>query len=241
MNEEIVKQYQDAISKGLSPKQIELLQVLYYCPNSSATVKELAKALNYSAWQPVNARMGAVGKILSNYVKLDTEIMEGYYRFIGEHYKEIGWYMWHELRAALENLNLVTKGGDAMRGIERLPTEIPPYDEERFFVEGKVLKIYVNKYERSIEARLKCIAHFGSKCYACEFDFGKVYGDFYDGYIHVHHKRPISEIGKEYNVDPINDLVPLCPNCHSVVHLAKPILAVEELKNLIFKSKKSSC
>lgn len=240
MDTKIIQQYQDAIAKSLSPKQIEFLQVLYYCPNSSATVKQLAKALNYSSWQPVNRQIGTIGRKISEYVNITIPerdngrgMRSAYYKLVGEYYKETGWFMWYELRAALENLNLVAKEDSVTMDIERLPTEIPSYEEEQLFNEGKVIKIYTNRYERNLKARLKCLNHFGVKCQVCGFDFEKVYGDIAIGFIHVHHKKPISEIGKEYEVDPINDLVPLCANCHSVIHLKKPEFTIEELKSIL--------
>ena len=38
-----------------------------------------------------------------------------------------------------------------------------------------------------------------------------------EGYIHVHHLRGLSDVGGEYVVDPVNDLRPVCPNCHAVL------------------------
>lgn len=52
----------------------------------------------------------------------------------------------------------------------------------------------------------------------CGFDFGKFYGDEFEGKIHVHHIKSLSEINEEYEVDPINDLKPVCPNCHLALH-----------------------
>lgn len=48
------QQYQDIIAQYFSPKQIEILQTLYYFPSSSATAKELAKALNYVSYHAAN-------------------------------------------------------------------------------------------------------------------------------------------------------------------------------------------
>lgn len=85
-------------------------------------------------------------------------------------------------------------------------------------VEGAVCAITVNAHERNPEARRRCIEHYGTSCSICEFDFGAVYGEEAEGIIHVHHLRPLSEIGRQYNVDPIEDLRPVCPNCHAVLH-----------------------
>lgn len=90
-----------------------------------------------------------------------------------------------------------------------------------FFIEGNMIEVVSNKYERNIEAKRKCILHYGCKCQICGFDFEKVYGKEFYGKIHVHHIVPISSIKEEYIIDPINDLIPVCPNCHMVLH-SKP-------------------
>lgn len=64
-------------------------------------------------------------------------------------------------------------------------------------------------------------------------DFGQTYGEVADGLIHVHHRRPLSDIGEGYIVDPITDLIPVCPNCHAVMHLRKEPYGVEDIKGFI--------
>ena len=103
---------------------------------------------------------------------------------------------------------------------------------ERFW-EGAVRRITVNAYERDANARSACIAHFGAVCRACGFDFGATYGDLGDGFIHVHHIRPLGEIRSGYAVDPQQDLIPVCPNCHAMLHRSSPPLTVEELRRRI--------
>ncbi len=61
--------------------------------------------------------------------------------------------------------------------------------------EGAVKKVVVNRYERDPNARRACIAEHGTKCFICEMDFASRYGEFTRDYIHVHHVKPISEIG----------------------------------------------
>ncbi|PKG44170.1 HNH endonuclease [Psychroflexus sp. MES1-P1E] len=75
----------------------------------------------------------------------------------------------------------------------------------------------VNSYERDKDARKRCIDHFGAKCNVCGLDFQEKYGEIGAGFIHVHHKVEISTIGKEYSVNPKTDLIPVCPNCHSIL------------------------
>lgn len=75
-----------------------------------------------------------------------------------------------------------------------------------------------NRYERSPEARAVAIAHHGSSCHACGFDFEATYGPVGAGLIHMHHTVPGSRLVPGYELDPISDLVPLCPNCHHMAH-----------------------
>ncbi len=84
--------------------------------------------------------------------------------------------------------------------------------------EGIKQTVIVNKYERNTNARRICIEVKGAICSICGFDFGKIYGKNFKNKIHVHHIVPISQIGKKYELDPTNDLIPVCPNCHLILH-----------------------
>jgi 5-methylcytosine-specific restriction protein A len=108
-----------------------------------------------------------------------------------------------------------------------IPEEIP--DGADYF-EGAQKTIKVNSYERSGEARNDCIAHYGTICQICEFDFERVYGVLGKGYIHVHHLIPISKIGKTYKIDPIKDLLPVCANCHAIIHRSSEAIPIEQLR-----------
>jgi len=91
----------------------------------------------------------------------------------------------------------------------------------------------LNRYERNPKARARYIAVHGAACAVCGFDFGAVFGEAFSGKIEVHQIKPISEIGAEYIVDPVRDLVPVCPNCHMILH-SKPdgVFSIEELRRL---------
>jgi hypothetical protein len=96
-----------------------------------------------------------------------------------------------------------------------MPEEL---DATRLYHEGSVRRIQVNAYERDREARRKCIDHHGRRCAVCAMSFAEVYGPAAASIIHVHHLVAIATVGREYVVDPINDLRPVCPNCHAVLH-----------------------
>lgn len=105
------------------------------------------------------------------------------------------------------------------------------------FYEGKTKTVTVNSFERNPAARKLCIKHYGSKCAVCEFEFEYLYGDIGEGFIHVHHLEEISSIGKEYKINPVEDLRPVCPNCHAMLHQKKPAFTIEELRGMINKTK----
>lgn len=106
--------------------------------------------------------------------------------------------------------------------------------------EGATKQTLVNRYERSSIARQRCIEYHGCKCAVCGFDFEEKYGEIGKGFIHVHHIVPLNQIGKEYVVNYEKDLIPVCPNCHAMLHRSMNghEVTVDELKNIINKSVK---
>ena len=112
--------------------------------------------------------------------------------------------------------------------------EIYPDDiEGDNLFEGAKKQITVNAYERSSQARKECIEYYGYKCQICDFDFENNFGNIGKGFIHVHHIVDISTIGKNYKIDPIKDLRPVCPNCHAMLHTKKPAHSIKKIKNFI--------
>lgn len=107
------------------------------------------------------------------------------------------------------------------------PDELP---RDACHMEGLARTVLVNAYERSESARNACIKHHRPVCRICLLDFEEKYGEIGRGYIHVHHIVPIASIGKQYQVDPINDLVPVCPNCHAMLHRRDPPLSIQEMR-----------
>lgn len=105
------------------------------------------------------------------------------------------------------------------------------------FFEGVKRQVTVNSYERDNKARLQCIKIHGTTCAVCGIDFEKMYGELGKGFIHVHHVVPIHTIGKGYKINPATDLIPVCPNCHAMLHrgMNGEARTIEELKALIHK------
>ena len=119
---------------------------------------------------------------------------------------------------------------------DTLPNVIPEeITHPEQYTEGASKTVSVNVYERNPDARAKCIDHYGYKCAVCSFDFKDVYGSIGEKFIHVHHKVPLSEIKQEYVLNPIKDLIPVCPNCHAIIHRTRPALTIEQLKEHLKK------
>jgi 5-methylcytosine-specific restriction protein A len=101
-------------------------------------------------------------------------------------------------------------------------------------MEGKERTRTQTYYERNPKLRNQAIKIHGTKCVICGFDFGKKYGPFGEGYIEIHHVIPHSSIKGEHEIDPQKDLVPVCSNCHRMIHKPRDSwLTVDEIKKLV--------
>ncbi len=96
--------------------------------------------------------------------------------------------------------------------------------------EGSVRTILVNRYERDAKARAACLSHYGRRCQACDQDLATRYGEAAAGLIQVHHLVPLASIRESYQVDPVTDLRPVCPNCHAVIHRREPPYSIAEIR-----------
>ena len=106
---------------------------------------------------------------------------------------------------------------------------------------AKKLTMLVNRYERDPAKRLACLAHHGYACQICEFSFEAVYGELGKDFIHVHHIEPLAEVGGEHDIDPIKDLIPVCANCHSMLHRVSPAMKPEALHSILSEGEGASC
>ena len=112
----------------------------------------------------------------------------------------------------------------------KLAEEVPSGSS---YYAGDVKRILVNRYERDPRARAECIRKYGTKCALCGFDFVADYGELMAGFVHVHHLVPISSCGASYKIDPIHDLIPVCPNCHAVLHRREPPFTLDEVREML--------
>jgi 5-methylcytosine-specific restriction protein A len=213
---------------------ISIFQALYSFDDHKAYASQLGLLLGYQGktpHSPINLEIGRFAKRISKHYDIHfTERSLKKYKYWDLFFN--GWddgnlFVWQlkpEITQALESCKLTRDSPYP----EELPTEY-----STTMTEGAKRKIIVNAYERNTKARDMCISRWGSKCSVCDFDFHKTYGNIGSGFIHVHHLTPVSEIGKSYQVNPINDLRPVCQNCHAMLHTSNPPLSIEQLREII--------
>lgn len=108
------------------------------------------------------------------------------------------------------------------------------------FWEGAVTRVPVNRFERDRRARDQCLLEQGRHCTVCGMSFGKRYGPAVEGLIHVHHIVPLSEIREGYSPNPKLDLVPICANCHAVVHAGGRTRSIDEVRSMLRRQSEQS-
>ncbi|MCT4663277.1 MAG: HNH endonuclease [Tissierellales bacterium] len=180
-------------------------------------IRTISKSATKIAYDYIYKHYGVV--LLEKALKATDEHIE-YYEEIS-HYRKVG----------LRKLN-----EQYWRKIENA---IVTYDDEELvkidFREGRQITIKVSGYERNQEARKESIDYHGCYCQVCGFDFEEKYGEFGRGIIHVHHIKPLHQIAEEYTVNPKTDLIPVCPNCHTVIHKNEE-RTIEEIRSAIKKN-----
>jgi 5-methylcytosine-specific restriction protein A len=116
-----------------------------------------------------------------------------------------------------------------------LNTRAVKYDS----VEGRKIVYYTTRYERDRRNREIAIQRNKPICQACGFSFEDKYGALGEGYIEVHHIKPLSSMDGETHVNPETDLICLCSNCHRMVHRRRgDVVTLEELQEIIALQKK---
>ena len=207
----------------------EMLRVHYGAPDQTITATQMARAMGFNVFGASNLHYGRLARRIGEEFGLIPRTMLYTLVVFEKPDREWLWIMRPEVAEAVERLGIA----DGYNG--KLPEEL---SSSPGLLEGATYRLTVNAYERNSVARRNCISHFGATCGVCGFRFGICYGPSADGYIHVHHLRPLSEIGSEYVIDPVADLVPVCPNCHAVIHLRNPPYSISEVREMIELARK---
>lgn len=102
--------------------------------------------------------------------------------------------------------------------------------------EGTEYEKTITTHERNPINRQLCVQFKGFNCAVCGMSFEEKYGKIGKGFIEVHHTNPVANMGDNHVVDIINELVPLCSNCHSMIHRRKPPYTVKELQDMLINT-----
>jgi len=211
----------------IAPHQMQMLLVNYFAPNRTLTASTMANAMGYDHYTAANLHYGTLGGLVGE--KLGWNPLPEFKVNVLVDFEKPGeewsWIMKPAVAKAIEHLGWI-------EATSTIPEEVD-VSENKPIYEGAVRKVSVNAYERSNIAREKCLHHYGCKCTVCGMKLSDFYGEIAQGYIHVHHLRQLSEINSEYQIDPIADLRPVCPTCHSIIHLGTPPYSIEEVKEFI--------
>lgn len=205
--------------------QLEMLRIHLAAPDQTITVRHLARALGFPNWNTTNLLYGKfAGKLCNELNVSPTTNLSVLVEFFKAPDSEYDLCLRPSVIEALKELGIGGHGTWSFQ--EELGIEEP-------LVEGASFTVQVSAFERNPVARQKCIAHYGTSCSVCAFNFGATYGSCAGSYIHVHHLKPLASIGEEYVIDPIKDLRPVCANCHAVIHLRQPPYSIEEVKGML--------
>lgn len=209
---------------------LTIFRTLYNFEDHKAYASQIGEVLGtpYSTFNTEFARYAKrIVELYQIHFTPRNEIKDKYYDLFFDGWDDGVKFVWQlkpKLVRALEEIGLV---------IEKLyPEELIEKTNQDLF-EGAKKTIVVNSYERNSKARRDCLKYKKAICAVCSLDFEEKYGLIGKGFIHVHHIVPVSQIGKSYKVNPINDLIPVCPNCHSMLHRKEPPYLVDELKAIL--------
>ena len=211
--------------------QRKMLEIHYQAPSYTLTATQMANALGYPHYSVSNGNYGRLGSRLGEelaWKPSDSDLGVSILVTFAKPENNWQWIMRPEVIIALEKLGWVNPSTIAF------PNEV---EESITFVEGAVKRVSVNAYERNPVARSKCVAYYGHACAVCGTLLADLYGEIAEEYIHVHHLKQLSDIGEQYEIDPISDLRPVCPNCHAMIHRKNPPYSIEDIAKRIKQKK----
>ncbi len=126
-------------------------------------------------------------------------------------------------------------GGPAQPVVERLSVKLvePDSVEGSVYWEGDRARALHEQVERNSAAREACLRKQGARCVVCDLRLRDRYAGLSREVVEVHHLRPLSNTIGPYQLDPATDLVPICPNCHRVIHSQMPALEPGQVKAML--------
>lgn len=206
-------------------KQWKMLELHVARPGFAITATEMAHHLKYKSFEAANSQYGTFAGKVCKYLGLELETkLHVFVEFWKGRNSDFTWVLRPQVVEAISLLRLKPKH------IE-IPHEVLDGDE-LFLFEGAKKLTLTERVKRNNKARLECVQQHGYSCVACGFNFESTYGLLGRGFVEVHHLNMLANAEKERAVNPITDLVPLCSNCHRMVHRTDPMTSISMLKSI---------
>ncbi len=112
-----------------------------------------------------------------------------------------------------------------------------PMDVE---VEGKNERMTGGReWERDPLIRAFCLRYHGTRCQVCQTDLAQRYGPMGASATEVHLVQPGAFSTSSNIPDPVEDLIPVCPSCHVMLHRgrANEPMGVEDLRRWLSRAR----
>lgn len=199
---EFIRQYADANFKGIYAEQDHNY---YDRISSQIPLKQDMKAANEAA----NLKFSAHLKLYSMFLE-------------SKEYKQL-----FKRRIAGTNekpsSSTATSGGSVSSSGKTSTTPSAPKFREETEGERKHVTKEIEVIYRNPALRQQCLDKYGYQCQCCGMDFAEMYGEELGAnFIEVHHLKLISTFEKDGVPENfLENLVPLCSNCHSMIHHIK--------------------
>ncbi len=220
-------QFKEELQQLAKDEEIKILKAFFHFKDCKAYSSQISRVLSKEQIIDINRPIGNLGKRITHYYPEAHKIRDRYWPVLFQGRQEKDGFLWilrPELKEAMVKLS--------WDEIEYPGESIPP--NQQTYREGGQKIVLVSRVERNSQARNKCLEVYGYRCRACGMAFGERYGELASGFIHVHHRYPLAQKDEPSAIDPVKDLVPLCPNCHAVAHMGKEKpFAVEELREML--------
>lgn len=214
--------------------------IIDICPQKYAA--GMINDMQHADKEKINIFLKYVETMREQNAKVEMSVNHNLYAEINE---DIWGQVWKNLKIRIsvipekdsenmDNEQLFTSWAEKATGMMLSLLNVEKLDVvEKLYLEGGCTQVLANKYERNPVNRQLCLMANGYCCKVCGFDFEKKYGKLGQKFIHVHHIEKISEHGEAYGIRPEKDLIPVCPNCHAMLHREDPPLAPERLIEII--------
>ena len=215
--------------------ELERLAVSTLC-DGPQSAEGLAARLSLSHFVVANGIVGKAGHKVYDAAAVNSPIRTwhpanrdgGWYNVIapGRRSEVDGRFYW-ELRPEVREA-FISLGWYAP--LQSQDTRTPSYEPR---LEGAEVLRLLSIHERDPVLRSACLAIHGHACLICGCDLGAIYGELGERFIHVHHIRPLSGEKQGRKTDPRKDMIPVCPNCHAIIHRGGVARSPEEVRKAL--------